>query len=109
MEMPVPDAATIARRDEIAAVLRTIVPGDGNAGGVHCLKFGLSTKNMRALEIVLPDGEVVRLGGKHCDAEGDDLMGVLTRSVCSLGVLTEVPVLLLRRPPTARAMLIGFA
>src|SRR5438309_5772391 len=39
-----------------------------NSGGVHCLKYGLTTNNLLGLEIVLMDGEVVRLGGKHCDA-----------------------------------------
>src|SRR5438270_5790095 len=47
-----------------------------NSGGVHCLKYGLTTNNLLGLEIVLIDGEVVRLGGKHFDAEGYDLMGV---------------------------------
>src|SRR5437867_1604000 len=80
-----------------------------NSGGVHCLKYGLTTNNLLGLEIVLIDGEIVRLGGKHADAEGYDLMGVMTGSEGLLGVVTEVTVRILRKPPTARALLIGFA
>src|SRR6202171_4011776 len=59
-----------------------------NSGGVHCLKYGLTTNNLLGLEIVLIDGEVVRLGGKHFDAGGYDLMGVLTGSGGRLGGVT---------------------
>ena len=79
-----------------------------NSGGVHCLKYGLTTNNLLGLEMVLMDGEIVRLGGKHLDAEGYDLMGVLTGSEGLLGVVTEVTVRILKKPPTARALLIGF-
>ena len=79
-----------------------------NSGGVHCLKYGLTTNNLLGLEIVLIDGEVVRLGGKHFDAEGYDLMGILTGSEGLLGVVTDVTVRILKKPPTARALLIGF-
>ncbi len=80
-----------------------------NSGGVHCLKYGLTTNNLLGLEIVLIDGEIVRLGGKHFDAGGYDLMGVLTGSEGLLGVVTEVTVRILPKPATARALLIGFA
>jgi glycolate oxidase len=80
-----------------------------NSGGVHCLKYGLTTNNLLGLEIVLIDGEIVRLGGKHLDAGGYDLMGVMTGSEGLLGIVTEVTVRILRKPPTARALLIGFA
>ncbi|HLY47073.1 MAG TPA: FAD-linked oxidase C-terminal domain-containing protein [Stellaceae bacterium] len=80
-----------------------------NSGGVHCLKYGLTTNNLLGLEIVLIDGEVVRLGGKHFDAGGYDLLGVMTGSEGLLGVVTEVTVRILPKPPTARALLIGFA
>ncbi|HET8727562.1 MAG TPA: FAD-binding protein, partial [Alphaproteobacteria bacterium] len=51
-----------------------------NSGGVHCLKYGLTTNNVLGLELVLIDGEVVRIGGSHLDAEGYDLLGLLTGS-----------------------------
>jgi len=79
-----------------------------NSGGVHCLKYGLTTNNLLGLEVVLISGEVVRFGGKHLDAGGYDLMGVLTGSEGLLGVVTEVTVRLLKRPDTARALVAGF-
>ncbi len=80
-----------------------------NSGGVHCLKYGLTTNNILGLEIVLPGGDVLRLGGKHLDADGYDLMGVLAGSEGLLGVITEVTVRILPKPTSARALLIGFA
>lgn len=79
-----------------------------NAGGVHCLKYGLTTNNVLGIELVTMDGETVRLGGKHLDSEGYDLLGLLTGSEGLLGVVTEVTVRILRSPDTARAMLVGF-
>jgi glycolate oxidase len=79
-----------------------------NSGGVHCLKYGLTTNNLLGIEMVLMTGEVVRLGGKHLDSEGYDLMGLMTGSEGLLGVVTEVTVRLLRKPSTARAVLLGF-
>jgi glycolate oxidase len=80
-----------------------------NSGGVHCLKYGLTTNNILGIEMVLMDGEVIRLGGKHLDAENYDLLGVMTGSEGLLGVVTEVTVRILPKPTTARALLIGFA
>ena len=80
-----------------------------NSGGVHCLKYGLTTHNVLGVELVLMDGEVVRLGGRALDAAGLDLLGVVVGSEGLLGVVTEVTVRILPRPQTARALLIGFA
>jgi glycolate oxidase len=79
-----------------------------NSGGVHCLKYGLTTNNVLGIEMVLMNGDVVRLGGKHMEAEGYDLLGVMTGSEGLLGVVTEVTLRILRKPATARAVLIGF-
>ena len=79
-----------------------------NSGGVHCLKYGLTTNNLLGLEMVLMDGTILRLGGKHLDAEGYDLLGIMTGSEGLLGVVTEVTVRLLKKPETARALLLGF-
>ena len=79
-----------------------------NSGGVHCLKYGLTTNNVLGLELVLPNGDVIRLGGKHLDADGYDLLGLMTGSEGLLGVVTEVTVRILQKPETARAVLIGF-
>jgi len=80
-----------------------------NSGGVHCLKYGLTTNNLLGLEMVLVDGTVLRVGGKHLDSEGYDLLGLMTGSEGLLGVITEVTVRILRKPPSARAVLLGFA
>jgi glycolate oxidase len=79
-----------------------------NSGGVHCLKYGLTTNNVLGIEMVLMNGEVLRLGGKHLDAEGYDLLGVMIGSEGLLGVVTEVTVRILKTPTTARALLVGF-
>ncbi|MBX9843719.1 MAG: FAD-binding protein [Xanthobacteraceae bacterium] len=79
-----------------------------NSGGVHCLKYGMTTNNILGLEMVLMTGEIVRLGGKHLDAGGYDLIGVITGSEGLLGVVTEVTVRILKKPETARAVLVGF-
>src|SRR4029079_14323471 len=79
-----------------------------NSGGVHCLKYGLTTNNVLGVELVTPDGEIVRLGGKHLDSGHYDLLGLTVGSEGLLGIVTEVTVRILKRPQTARALLIGF-
>jgi len=79
-----------------------------NSGGVHCLKYGLTTNNVLGVEMITMEGEVIQLGGKHLDAEGYDLMGIITGSEGLLGVITEVTVRLLRSPEHVTAQLIGF-
>ena len=79
-----------------------------NSGGVHCLKYGLTTNNLLGCELVLMSGEVVRLGGKAMDADGYDLLGLVTGSEGLLGIVTEVTVRILPKPQTARALLLGF-
>ena len=79
-----------------------------NSGGVHCLKYGLTTNNVIGIEMVTMDGEILRLGGKHFDSGGLDLLGVMVGSEGLLGVVTEVTVRVLPTPPGARALMIGF-
>ncbi|MBC7136717.1 FAD-linked oxidase C-terminal domain-containing protein [Oceanibaculum nanhaiense] len=79
-----------------------------NSGGVHCLKYGLTTNNVLGVEMVLIDGTVVRIGGKHLDSEGYDLLGAVIGSEGLLGVVTEVTVRILQKPAVARAVLLGF-
>ena len=79
-----------------------------NSGGVHCLKYGLTTNNLLGIEMVTMDGEILRIGGKHLDAGDLDVLGVMTGSEGLLGVVTEVTVRILRKPATQRAMLVGF-
>ena len=79
-----------------------------NSGGVHCLKYGLTTNNVLGVEMVLMNGEVIRLGGRQGDAAGLDLLGVVVGSEGLLGVVTEVTVRILPSPAAARAVLLGF-
>ncbi len=79
-----------------------------NSGGVHCLKYGLTTNNVLGIEFVTIEGEVMRIGGKHLDSGGYDLLGLLTGSEGLLAVVTEVTVRILKKPTTARAVLVGF-
>ena len=79
-----------------------------NAGGVHTLKYGVTTNNVLGVEIVLMDGTIIRLGGKNLDAEGYDLLGIITGSEGLLGVITEITVKILKKPQSVRAVLVGF-
>src|SRR6201994_3140870 len=80
-----------------------------NSGGVHCLKYGMTTNNLLGCELVLMTGEIVRVGGKHLDAGSYDLLGIITGSEGLLGVVTEITVRILKKADCARAVLIGFA
>jgi glycolate oxidase len=75
---------------------------------VHCLKYGLATNNVIGLKLVTIEGDLITLGGKHLDAGGYDLLGVVIGSEWLLAVVTEVTVRLLPLPQGARALLIGF-
>uniref|UniRef100_UPI001F262A8D FAD-linked oxidase C-terminal domain-containing protein n=1 Tax=Acidocella facilis TaxID=525 RepID=UPI001F262A8D len=79
-----------------------------NSGGVHCLKYGLTTNNVLGVQLVTMDGEVLRFGGKALEAPGLDLLGIIVGSEGLLGVVTEVTVRILPKPETAKALLIGF-
>src|SRR6476620_5632233 len=80
-----------------------------NSGGVHCLKYGMTTNNVLGCEIVLMSGEILRIGGKSAENSGYDLMGIITGSEGLLGVITEITVRILQKPETARALMVGFA
>lgn len=80
-----------------------------NSGGVHCLKYGMTSHNVLGLTMVLMSGEVIRLGGKSLEASGYDLLGVVIGSEGLLGVVTEVVLRLLPKPECAQAILLGFA
>lgn len=80
-----------------------------NSGGVHCLKYGMTTNNLLGCEIVLMSGEILRIGGKCAEPSGYDILGIITGSEGLLGVVTEVTVRILQKPETARALMVGFA
>jgi glycolate oxidase len=79
-----------------------------NAGGVHCLKYGLTVHNILAVQVVTLDGEVLTLGGPAADAAGLDLMALFTGSEGLLGVVTEVLLRLQPLPETTRLILAAF-
>ena len=79
-----------------------------NSGGAHCLKYGFTTHHVTALEVVLPDGEVVELGGAAPDPPGYDLAGVFVGSEGTLGIATRITLRLTRRPEAVRTLLAPF-
>ena len=79
-----------------------------NAGGVHCLKYGLTVHNVLAAEVVLMGGEVIEIGGEAPDQPGYDLLAAFIGSEGMLGVVTEITVRLLPVPPTAKALMAAF-
>ena len=79
-----------------------------NAGGAHCLKYGFTTTHVLGLEVVLPDGSLVHLGGKTLDMPGYDLAGVFVGSEGTLGVATKIILLIVKRPECIRTLLAAF-
>jgi len=79
-----------------------------NSGGAHCLKYGFTTNHVTGLEVVLPDGELVHLGGKAPDPPGYDLLGAFVGSEGTLGIATKVTLRLLRKPEAVRTLMAAF-
>lgn len=80
-----------------------------NAGGVHCLKYGLTVHNVLSVTMLTMDGDLVTLGGESLDNPGYDLMAAITGSEGMLGVIVDVTVKLLPQPPAKEVLLAGFA
>jgi len=79
-----------------------------NAGGPHCLKYGMTTNHILGLEVVLPTGEVINLGGAGADTIGYDLLGTFVGSEGTLGIATKITVRLTRTPQTVITLLADF-
>ena len=79
-----------------------------NAGGVHCLKYGLTVNNVLGVELVTIDGELVSLGGECLDSPGFDLLALIHGSEGLLGVIVSVTVKLLPKPTAARVVMASF-
>jgi glycolate oxidase len=79
-----------------------------NAGGVHCLKYGLTVHNILKLKVVTVDGELVTIGADGLDSPGYDLLALMTGSEGMLGVIVEVTVKLLPEPESAQVVLAAF-
>ncbi len=79
-----------------------------NSGGAHCLKYGFTAHHVTGLTFVLPNGEVVELGGKALDPDGPDLIGVVVGSEGTLGIVTRITLRLVRVPQAVRTLLAAF-
>lgn len=79
-----------------------------NAGGPHCLKYGVTLNHVLAITAILPDGEIVTLGSDTGEREGYDLLGAFIGSEGCFGVALDVTVKLTKKPPAVRTMLADF-
>jgi glycolate dehydrogenase FAD-linked subunit len=79
-----------------------------NSGGAHCLKYGFTVHHVLGVDAVLPDGELVHIGGALADTPGPDLLGLLVGSEGTLAVVTSVTVRIMRRPETVQTLLAAF-
>jgi glycolate oxidase len=79
-----------------------------NSGGAHCLKYGFTTTHVLGLEVVLPDGSLIHLGGKTVDRPGYDLTGVFVGSEGTLGIATKVILRVVKRPEVIQTLLAAF-
>src|SRR3954463_14751097 len=79
-----------------------------NSGGAHCFKYGFTTNYVTGLEVVLPDGELVQLGGKGVDRPGYDLHGVFVGSEGTLGIATKIIVRVVPAPESVRTLVAFF-
>jgi glycolate oxidase len=80
-----------------------------NSGGAHCFKYGFTTNYVTGLEVVLPDGSLVTLGGKELDRPGYDLVGAFVGSEGTLGVATQITLRVVPAPATVRTLVAFFA
>ena len=79
-----------------------------NSGGPHCLKYGMTTNHVLAVEIVLPSGDTVTLGGSGLDAPGYDLLGLYVGSEGTFGITTQATLRLTRLPQSVKTLLAEF-
>jgi len=79
-----------------------------NSGGAHCLKYGFTTTHVLGLEVVLPDGSLVHLGGRTLDHPGYDLCGVFVGSEGTLGIATKIILRIVKRPEVVQTLLAAF-
>jgi glycolate oxidase len=79
-----------------------------NSGGAHCLKYGFTTTHVLGLEVVLPDGSLVHLGGRTLGHPGYDLCGVFVGSEGTLGIATKIILRVVKRPEVVQTLLAAF-
>ena len=79
-----------------------------NSGGVHCLKYGVTTNHILGVKLVLPDGEIVEVGGAVAEQPGYDLVGLIVGSEGTLGIVTEITLRILKAPEQINVLLADF-
>jgi glycolate oxidase len=79
-----------------------------NAGGAHCLKYGMTSNHILGLKVVLPDGEVVQLGGDSLESTGPDMVGLFVGSEGLFGIALEITLRLLPKPERFRTVLAAY-
>src|SRR4030095_16998327 len=79
-----------------------------NSGGAHCLRYGFTVHHVLGVEAVLPDGDLIHLGGLLVDTPGPDLLGLLVGSEGTLAVVTSITVRILRKPESVQTLLAAF-
>ncbi|WP_017324901.1 glycolate oxidase subunit GlcD [Synechococcus sp. PCC 7336] len=79
-----------------------------NSGGVHCLKYGVTTNHVLGLKLVLPNGDIVDVGGSVAEMPGYDLTGLFVGSEGTLGIATEITLRILKQPESVRVLLADF-
>ncbi|MEM1291949.1 MAG: FAD-linked oxidase C-terminal domain-containing protein [Cyanobacteria bacterium P01_H01_bin.162] len=79
-----------------------------NSGGVHCLKYGVTTNHVLGAKLVLPEGEIVEIGGAVGEQPGYDLIGLLVGSEGTLGIVTEITLRILKAPESINVLLADF-
>jgi glycolate oxidase len=79
-----------------------------NSGGPHCLAYGVTSQHVLAMDVVLPDGELVTLGGTDAEPDGYDLRGAFIGGEGTLGIATRIAVRLTPNPPVVRTLLLAF-
>ncbi|MBE9079253.1 glycolate oxidase subunit GlcD [Romeria aff. gracilis LEGE 07310] len=80
-----------------------------NSGGVHCLKYGVTTNHVLGLKLVLPNGDVIEVGGTVPETPGYDLTGLFVGSEGTLGIVTEITLKILKSPESVQVLLADFA
>ncbi len=79
-----------------------------NSGGVHCLKYGVTTNHVLGLEVVLPEGDIIQTGGKALDHPGYDITGLIVGSEGLLGIVTKITLRIIKKPETVKTLFASF-
>lgn len=79
-----------------------------NSGGAHCLKYGMTSNHILGIKAVLPDGDIIEIGGESLEGVGSDLVGLYVGSEGLFGIALEITLRLLPKPELYRTVLVGY-